>query len=89
VAYEVSKRRFAELVEQALADVPEPFATHLEEVSVEIRMRPSRKQLREAGLEEDELLLGLYVGHPLTERSVIEGRGCRTSFSYSRRTSSW
>jgi len=70
VAYHVSKQRFAELVEQALAELPEPFAAHLEEVTVEIKQRPTRKQLKEAGLEEDELLLGLYVGHPLTNRSV-------------------
>jgi predicted Zn-dependent protease with MMP-like domain len=70
VPYHVSKQRFAELVELALAELPEPFAGHLEEMSVEIKRRPTRKQLREAGLKEDELLLGLYVGIPLDERSV-------------------
>ncbi len=70
MAYHVSKQRFAELVEEALAELPEPFASHLEEVSVEIKPRPTAKQLKEAGLEEDELLLGLYVGHPMTQRSV-------------------
>jgi len=50
--------------------LPQPFAEHLEEVSVEIKDRPTAKQLKGAGLEEDELLLGLYVGHPMTERSV-------------------
>lgn len=68
--YHVSKQRFGELVEEALRDLPEPFATHMETVRVEVRGRPTRKQLKEAGLEEDELLLGLYVGHPLTDRSV-------------------
>lgn len=68
--HQVSKQRFGELVEQALADLPEPFATHLEEIVVEVRDRPTVRQLREAGLEEDELLLGQYVGRPLTERSV-------------------
>jgi predicted Zn-dependent protease with MMP-like domain len=70
LAYHVSKQRFAKLVEEALAELPEPFAKHLEEVSVEIKERPTPRQLRRAGLEEDELLLGLYVGHPLTDRSV-------------------
>lgn len=68
--YHVSKQKFAQLVEKALAEVPEPFASHLEEMRVEIRDRPTRRQLREAGLEDDDLLLGLYVGRPLTERSV-------------------
>ena len=68
--YRVSKQRFAELVEEALRELPEPFAAHLEEVSVEIKDRPTDKQLKDQGLEDDELLLGLYVGHPMTERSV-------------------
>ncbi len=72
MAYHVSKQRFGELVEKALADLPEPFASHMEEMRVEIRQRPTHKQLDEAGLEADELLLGLYVGHPLTERSVLQ-----------------
>ena len=70
MAYHVSKQRFANLVEEALAKLPQPFAAHLEEVSIEIKDRPTAKQLKGAGLEEDELLLGLYVGHPMTERSV-------------------
>src|SRR4051794_34999294 len=69
--YHVSKARFAELVEQALAELPEPFATHMEEVSIEIRTRPTRRELRSVGLDDDELLLGLYKGVPLTERSVL------------------
>jgi len=68
--YHVSKQRFAELVEEALAELPEPFAAHLEEVSVEIKDHPTAKQLKDQGLRKDELLLGLYVGHPMTERSV-------------------
>ena len=68
--YHVSKQRFAELVEEALRELPQAFAEHLEEVSVEIKDRPTAKQLKNAGLEEDALLLGLYVGHPMTQRSV-------------------
>ncbi len=70
MAYHVSKQRFGQLVQQALAEIPQPFAAHLEEVPVEVRDRPTPRQLKEAGLKEDDLLLGLYVGHPLTERSV-------------------
>jgi predicted Zn-dependent protease with MMP-like domain len=66
----VSKQRFAELVEEALRELPQPFAQHLEEVSVEIKDRPTPKQLKDQGLKKNELLLGLYVGHPMTERSV-------------------
>lgn len=68
--YQVSKQRFAELVEQVLAELPEPFASHLETVRVEIRDRPSRKLLRSLGMSEDELLLGLYQGVNEIDRSV-------------------
>ncbi len=70
VAYHVSKAEFAGLVERALAELPKQFVEFVERVPVEIRRRPSRRELRELGLEEDELLLGLYQGRPLTERSV-------------------
>jgi predicted Zn-dependent protease with MMP-like domain len=66
----VSKAEFARLVERALKDLPAQFARALEEVPIEILPRPTRRQLRELGLDDDELLLGLYVGVPLTERSV-------------------
>ena len=70
MAFHVSRAEFALSVERALMDVPEPFASFLEEVPVEVRDRPTRKQLKSLGLEEDELLMGLYVGRPRTHRSV-------------------
>jgi predicted Zn-dependent protease with MMP-like domain len=70
--YHVSKDRFAELVEEALSSLPDPFATQLEEIAVEIRDRPSKKELRSVGLGGRDLLLGLYHGRPRTERSVMD-----------------
>jgi predicted Zn-dependent protease with MMP-like domain len=70
VAYHVSKAQFERLVERALAELPPPFARFMEQVPVEIRDRPNRRELRSVGLDDDELLLGLYVGRPLTERGV-------------------
>ena len=71
--HHVSKAQFAKLVERALAELPAPFAEYLEEIAIEIRDRPTRKQLAELGLKDDELLLGLYHGRPRTERSVLDG----------------
>jgi predicted Zn-dependent protease with MMP-like domain len=68
--YKVSKKEFESLVERAISDLPQPFADFLEEVPVEIHTRPSGKLLRELGLEEDELLMGLYRGVDRTRRSV-------------------
>lgn len=71
MAYHVSKAKFASLVEQALAELPEPFAKALEEdIRLELRDRPTPKQLKSVGLEEDHLLLGLHEGVPVTHRSV-------------------
>lgn len=70
--HHVSKAHFADLVEKALRGLPSQFAKFLEQVPLEIRRRPSLRQLRSLGLDDDALLLGLYVGHPLTERSVLD-----------------
>jgi predicted Zn-dependent protease with MMP-like domain len=67
--YRVSKARFYELVEKALADVPEEFARFLEEVPVEVLDQPSQRILDAAGVTHG-LLLGLYRGRPLTKRHV-------------------
>lgn len=73
MAHHVSKSKFAELVERALAELPEPFDQALEEVPIEIRDRPTREQLEQLGLKSRDLLLGLYHGRPRTERSVEDG----------------
>ena len=70
MAYRVSKAHFATLVEQALADLPSQFAEFLEEVPIEIRDRPTAAELKRLGLKRHDLLLGLYHGRPLTQRSV-------------------
>lgn len=70
MAYHVTRDRFGTLVEQALRELPQRFAAFLAEVPVEIRRRPGPVTLRRAGIEPGGLLLGLYRGHPRTERSV-------------------
>jgi len=70
MSYPMSKSLFDQVVAQALAELPHKFAQALAEVAIEVREEPTQRQLREAGLEPDELLLGLYEGVPLTHRSV-------------------
>src|SRR6476661_1063162 len=79
--YEVDNATFERLVERALAELPQQFAEFLEEVPVEVRPRPTGAQLKRLGLGEDQLLLGLYEGIPLTERSV-EHSGVRPAVIY-------
>ncbi len=70
MTYRVGKAQFASLVERALSELPAEFASALEEVPVEIRDRPTAEQRRSVGLGDRGLLLGLYHGSPLTQRSV-------------------
>lgn len=70
MSYRVSKAEFAEIVEAALEELPELFAAHLDQMNVEIRDLPSAAQMRKVGLSKDNLLLGLYEGVPMTQKSV-------------------
>lgn len=61
---------FTELVQAALADVPQPFADHLRDVVIEVQPMPDRRDCEEVGIDDPHELLGLYHGTPLTERGV-------------------
>jgi predicted Zn-dependent protease with MMP-like domain len=58
---------FHDLVERALAYVPQPFARALDEVAIVVEDRPSQAQRRSLGLRPDEDLYGLFEGVPRTE----------------------
>ncbi len=64
----MQRGRFLKLVRRALAGVPDPFATWLENVDVLVEKRPTKHQRQEVGLGPDETLFGLYEGVPQTER---------------------
>jgi predicted Zn-dependent protease with MMP-like domain len=68
--YRVSKPVFGELIERALQELPPRFADFLEEVPIEVRDRPTPAQMQRLGMRKNSLLLGLYHGRPLTQRSV-------------------
>jgi predicted Zn-dependent protease with MMP-like domain len=70
MAYRVSKAEFMELVESAVADLPEEFARFLEEVPIEVHDVPTASQRARLKFDRGDLLLGLYVGRPRTQRSV-------------------
>ena len=60
-------RSFESLVESALASIPEPFASALDEVAIVIDDEPSADQRRENEIADDDTLYGLYEGVPRTE----------------------
>jgi predicted Zn-dependent protease with MMP-like domain len=60
-------RPFAELVEDAVATIPMPYAAALEEVAIVIADEPTPDQLRVNDVPDDDVLYGLYEGVPRTE----------------------
>ncbi|HUP54722.1 MAG TPA: metallopeptidase family protein [Methylomirabilota bacterium] len=60
-------RRFEDLVDEALATIPMPFAAALDEVAIVIDDEPTADQLTENEIERGETLYGLYEGIPRTE----------------------
>jgi predicted Zn-dependent protease with MMP-like domain len=60
-------RPFEALVAEALAGIPEPFRSALDEVAIVIDDEPTPEQRRAEGLAPDETLYGLYEGVPRTE----------------------
>lgn len=63
------RREFEELVRQAVTALPDEFLSNMDNVDVLVRRWPTRSQLTANGLGQDETLLGLYEGIPLTERA--------------------
>ncbi len=63
---------FCEAVEEAVASLPEPFHRYLENVAVDVQEEPSGQDyaaLEDRGVAADGLLLGLFIGVPLTKQS--------------------
>ncbi len=64
----LSRAAFDKLVAEALDGLPPRFAELLENVAVVVEEEPEPQLLAEMGMGEDEELMGLYLGVPLTER---------------------
>jgi predicted Zn-dependent protease with MMP-like domain len=56
----------------ALTRLPEPFASHLRGVVLQVEEFADAETLAEFGMEDPFELTGLYAGRPLTEKSVEE-----------------
>ena len=64
----MTRERFKALVEEAIDSIPEHFAAHIKNVAVVIDDWPTPELLAEMEMDDDDLLLGLYQGTPLTDR---------------------
>lgn len=69
----ISAERFEVLVEEALDSIPEQFWDVVDNLAVTVADWPSRDQLYRSNVGRGRLLLGLYEGVPLTERSTHYG----------------
>lgn len=60
---------FEALVIEAVASLPVYFQEKLENIEILVTVWPTDNELRRAGIRPGSLLLGLYQGIPLTERT--------------------
>jgi predicted Zn-dependent protease with MMP-like domain len=65
----MTREAFRELVEEAIDSIPRRFSRHIRNVVVAIEDVAPPELLREMEVPEEEGLLGLYQGTPLTERA--------------------
>ena len=65
----MTRNRFENLALKALENLPEEFRARLDNVEIVIEDEPTLDDLESVGLTEDDLLLGLYQGTPLTQRT--------------------
>jgi predicted Zn-dependent protease with MMP-like domain len=67
----------ADLCERAVAEaldtLPEMFREEMGNLVVRVEDEPSEETLREAGVPEGHMLLGLYHGVPLTKQGIAGG----------------
>lgn len=71
----MSPEAFAKLVEQAIADLPPPYAKLMESIAVVIEDEPPKEVLEDLELESEDDLLGLYQGQSLAADSFFRPGG--------------
>jgi predicted Zn-dependent protease with MMP-like domain len=67
---QLTDEEFAQVVEEAIASVPEGFHRYLQEIAVDIEDSPDDVTCRELRIRDSRQLLGLYKGTPITRRHV-------------------
>lgn len=66
----ISRRRFEEIVSEAIDEIPEALWRVVDNLVVTVEEWPSRRQIESVGLPPGNTLLGLYEGVPLTKRTT-------------------
>lgn len=66
--FSLEPARFEHYVNQAINELPEPFASAMNNVAFVIEGVPSEEQRKKLQLSHHQSLFGLYEGIPLTQR---------------------
>lgn len=65
----MERARFRRLVDEALDSLPGKLLARIANVEIVVESNPTPEDLEQAGLEPEDVLLGLYHGIPLPDRS--------------------
>ena len=65
---EVTDEQFQDLINQALEELPGEHVKNIDNVAILYEDMPTEQQIADAGLHQNQTLLGLYEGVPLTKR---------------------
>jgi predicted Zn-dependent protease with MMP-like domain len=65
-------RRFEKLVGKAVDGIPKPFLQYIENVVFVVEPWPDDETLDMMGIDDEYGLLGLYLGDPISERSIAD-----------------
>jgi predicted Zn-dependent protease with MMP-like domain len=65
---QVSDEEFQKLIDQALTELPGEHVQNIKNVAILYEDRPTPEQREELQLRNDQTLLGLYQGTPLSQR---------------------
>ena len=71
----ISIEAFAQLVQQAIDDLPPPYAKLMESIAVVVEEEPPQDVLDDLDLDRGEDLLGLYQGQSLATDSFFRPGG--------------
>ena len=68
----MTEQEFEQVLIKALDQLPAEFMSALDNLTIEIRPRPSSSELQESCVEPGDTLFGLYVGVPLPDRTHFD-----------------
>ena len=69
----MNRKRFEELVNKAYENIPREFRDKIDNVAIKVEDYPTANDLENLEIRGKGLLLGLYRGTPLPQRSVWQG----------------